>query len=160
MARVITKIGDVFMAQLDGNGKKYFQYIANDLTMLNSSVIRTFRKRYPADAKPDLQEVVADEVDFYAHVVIKWGIKMSLWEKAGKVPFSGKLDVLFRDSQDYGSGLGTSYNWLIWKVNEEQKYVGKLGGEHQRAEIGVVVAPVDIVERMRTGKYRYVHPGY
>jgi hypothetical protein len=47
MARIRTKIGDVFSVPLDNINKKYFQYIPNDLTQLNSDVIRAFVKRYP-----------------------------------------------------------------------------------------------------------------
>lgn len=165
MARVITKIGNVFSVKLDDNNKKYFQYVANDLTQLNSDVIRVFKKTYPIDANPDLAEVVKDEVMFYAHCVIKWGIKMSVWEKAGKAAIEEKLDVLFRDTNDYGHKLGdepikVSNNWYVWKINEDFKDVGKLEGENQKAEIGVVVNPFDVVERMKTGKYSFVYPGY
>ncbi|CAN5467527.1 hypothetical protein BH09BAC6_BH09BAC6_07690 [soil metagenome] len=45
MTRVNTKTGDVFSVKLN-NSKKYFQYIANDSTQLNSDVIRGFRKIY------------------------------------------------------------------------------------------------------------------
>jgi len=73
MARIRTKIGDVFSVPLDNINKKYFQYIANDLTQLNSDVIRAFVKRYPIDAVPDLLDVVRDDVDFHAHVRHKVG---------------------------------------------------------------------------------------
>ena len=43
MARVYTKIGDVFCANL-GDYKKYFQLVAYDQTQLNSDVIRAFKK--------------------------------------------------------------------------------------------------------------------
>lgn len=37
--RIVTKIGDVFCIEIDGKYKCFFQYIANDLEQLNSSVI-------------------------------------------------------------------------------------------------------------------------
>jgi len=42
--RIVTKIGDIFSIDLDSKTKKYFQYVTNDETMLNSSVIRVFKK--------------------------------------------------------------------------------------------------------------------
>lgn len=42
--RIVTQIGDIFIVYLDSTTKKYFQYVANDETMLNSSVIRVFKK--------------------------------------------------------------------------------------------------------------------
>lgn len=54
MARIVTKIGDVFSVTLDDTTKKYFLYVANDLSQLNSSVIKVFKNKYELDAKPDL----------------------------------------------------------------------------------------------------------
>lgn len=166
MARVITKIGDVFYVKLNDNNKKYFQYVANDLTQLNSDIIRIFKKVYPINENPDLSEVVKDEVEFYAHCVIKWGIKMGVWEKGGKAPILGELDVLFRCTNDYGHKLGDdpikiSHNWYVWKINEEVKRVGKLEGENQKSEIGMVMNPLSVVHRIRTGEYNLPnYPGY
>ena len=61
--RIITRIGDVFEVQLD-NCKKYFQYIANDMTQLNSSVIRTFVEEYPLDYSPILENITAGKLIF------------------------------------------------------------------------------------------------
>lgn len=165
MARVITKIGDVFCVKLDDNNKKYFQYVANDLTQLNSDVIKAFKKTYPIDANPDLSEVVKDEIAFYAHCVTNFGVKIGVWDKVGKAAIEGDLDVLFRGSRDSGIKLGDepvkiSDKWYVWKINEDFKYVGILEGENKKAEIGVVVNPFDIVHRMRTGEYGFVYPGY
>ena len=54
--------------KIDENRKKYFQYIANDLTQLNSDVIRAFRKEYSASDNPELS-------DNYFHV--QWKISGS-----------------------------------------------------------------------------------
>ena len=160
MAKTRTKIGDVFSVPLGASGKKYFQYVANDLTEMNSDVIRAFRKIFPTDVDPDLANVVKDEVGFYAHVVIKWGIAMNLWEKVGNRPYSDRLDVLFRASKDYGKQIKVSNNWRVWRVNEKFQSVGKLEGDFRKAEIGIVVSPPDVVQRMRTGEYDFVYPGY
>lgn len=44
--RIVTKIGDVFCAEIDNRIKRYFQYIVNDMEQLNSSVIRVFKTHY------------------------------------------------------------------------------------------------------------------
>lgn len=163
MARANTKIGDVFSVKVDDNSKKYLQYIVSDLTQLNSDVIRAFKKVYPINANPDLSEIVSGEVEFYAHCVTKWGIKLGYWEKVGNIADVGKIDhILFRDSGDYGNPqIKVSQDWWVWKVNEEQKRVGKLTGENQKAEIGLVINPESIVYRMRTGEYDFkAYPNY
>lgn len=155
-----TKIGDVFLAKLDDKTKKYFQYIANDFTQLNSDVIRVFKKEYPLDADPDLSEVVKGEVEFYAHCVTKLGIKLGYWEKVGNVSEVGKTDhILFRSSGD-DPKTKVSHNWWIWKIGEEQKPVGKLQGDNRKAEIGSVIPPDSLVHRMRTGEYDFVYPDF
>ena len=101
--RVVTKIGDVFCVKIDENSKKYLQLIAFDLRQLNSDVIRAFKTEYPIDEQPDLSEIVSGEVEFYAHCVTKWGVKLGYWEKAGKISDIGPLDhILFRNTNDVG----------------------------------------------------------
>lgn len=163
MARIVTKIGDIFAVRLDDTYCKYFQYVANDLTQLNSSVIRVFKNKYDLQIKTDLSEVVKGEVDFYAHCVLKWGIQLGLWQKVGKAADIGNIEVLFRGTKDYGRKLGeepvlVSENWYVWRINEEFRRVGKLVGEYKKAEIGLVINPDSIAHRIRTGVYDFDYP--
>lgn len=49
----------------------------------------------------------------------------------------------------------------IWKLGDSDfTDVGKLLGENQKAEIGVVNSPQGIITRMRTGKYHARYPTY
>jgi hypothetical protein len=164
MARVQTKIGDIFFARLDDKNKKYLQYVTNDLTQLNSDVIRVFIKKYPIDDSPDLSEVVKGDVEFYAHCVTKWGVKLGAWEKMGNIADVGSVNVLFKGTNDYGSRPGEqvkiSEKWFVWKINESFIDVGRLEGVNKQAEIGVVINPLSIVHRMRTGEYDFVYPQY
>lgn len=162
MKRIIIKIGDVFGAKITDRKKKYMQYIANDSTQLNSDVVRVFKKSYPIEINPDLSEVINGEVEFYAHCVTKWGIKLQLWEKVGNIANIGRTDhILFRDSSDYGNPeVRVSDNWWIWKINENQTKIGKLIGENKNAEIGIIMDANSIVHRMKTGKYGGFYPEY
>jgi len=167
MTRVHTKIGDIFSVTVDCEYIKYFQLIAVDRLMLNSAVIRAFTQKYPIDHDPVLSEIVNGEVEFYAHCFVKLGVKMNCWKKVGNFADVGPLkQILFRDTNDYGSKIGEqpiniSYNWYVWRINDEDyTRVGKLEGENRKAEIGVVVNPYDVVDRMKTGKYEFVYPGY
>lgn len=164
--RILTKIGDIFSVQISEGTNKYFQLIAYDRTQLNSDVIRAFKALYPSDTNLDLAELVKGEVDFYAHCVTKFGVRMDLWEKVGKSDDIGPLNqILFRDTNDYGHKEGedrvrVSNNWYVWHINESFRDVGTLKGENSRAEIGIVVNPHDIVERMKTGQYGFFYPGF
>ncbi|GGZ39210.1 hypothetical protein GCM10007049_35710 [Echinicola pacifica] len=161
MARANTKIGDIFSVKINDSSKKYFQYIVSDLTQLNSDVIRAFKKVHPVNANlDDLTEIVNGEVEFYAHCVTKLGLKMGYWEKIGNTNDVGNFDdVLFRSSGD-NPQTKVSQDWWVWKINEEQRQVGKLEGENRKAEVGSVIPPDSIVHRMQTGKYDFVYPEF
>jgi len=168
MNRVTIKIGDVFEVPLDDASKKYFQVVAFDSTQLSSSVIRAFKKRYKPMEKPGLSDIIHDEVDFYAHCSAKLGVKLNHWQKIGNISDVSRIDeILFRGTTDYGRKLGeepvkVSNNWYVWRVNDANfTNVGKLTGEYQKAEIGLVINPASIVYRMRTGEYDFkFYPGY
>ncbi|MBL7812919.1 MAG: hypothetical protein JNL57_11895 [Bacteroidetes bacterium] len=160
MARANTKIGDVFSVKIDDKSKKFFQYIVSDLTQLNSDVIRAFKEVYPINANPNLSEIVNGEVEFYAHCVTKLGLKMGYWESVGNISNVGNFDkVLFRSSED-NPQKRVSQNWWVWKINQEQKPVGKLAGDNRKAEIGSVIPSDSIVHRMQTGMYDFVYPEF
>ena len=159
--RIITKIGDVFCVKFD-TSKKYLQYIGRDLTQLNSDIVRAFKKKHDIEYNPDINEIVSDEVDFYAHCDTAAGIKRDCWEKIGKSEDIGTLDyILFRSSSDIGNiSIKISENWWVWKPNEEEVYVGKLTGRNRLAERGGVYPPEKIVRRMITGDYGDVFPEF
>ena len=105
--RIITRIGDIFCIEIDNEYKCYFQYIAKDMSQLNSSVIRVFKRHYPMDYEYDEQEVLNDEVNFYAHTILRIGIDNGTWYKVGKSKEVGDLTkILFRFSSDLGGGGG------------------------------------------------------
>lgn len=72
--RVYTKIGDVYCAEIDDSFKMYFQYIMDDTSQLTSPVVRVFKTKYPLYYDPVLEDIIRDEIVFYAHVVIRWGL--------------------------------------------------------------------------------------
>lgn len=53
-----------------------------------------------------------------------------------------------------------AYDLDFYEPNEEQKSVGKLEGQDQKAEIGSIIPPDSIVHRMQTGKYDFVYPDF
>lgn len=158
--RIVTKIGDVFCAEIDGRFKRFFQYFAIDSSQLNSSVIRVFKQHYPMDYMLDISEIVSDEVEFYAHTVLRAGITFNAWYKVGKSTELGDYQhVFFRTNGDIGR-VEISEKWYVWKINGPDIYVGKLPPKYYDAENGCVISYIDIITRMRTGKYAYFFPGY
>ena len=114
--RIVTKIGNVFCAEIDNEFKCYFQYISNDLYNLNSSVIRVFKKRYPMDSNPTIDQIINDEVAFYAHTILRFGIQFNAWYKIGKSTEIGEKElkkVYFCQTQDH-EAVFNPFPELIW----------------------------------------------
>ncbi|SDM14590.1 hypothetical protein [Chryseobacterium taihuense] len=99
--RIITKIGDIFSVELDNGNKKYFQYITNDLTQLNSDVIRVFKEEYPTNTIYDVNKILSGEVDFHAHTMINIGVKQGFFRQEGNATsIEGFSQIIFRDTED------------------------------------------------------------
>ncbi len=166
MARAMTKIGDIFSVRTDQLTVKFFQYVGNDLTQLSTDVIRVFNARYDINLTHDLSKVIKTDIEFYAHCVIKWGIRRNLWQKVGYSEEIGEVDIYFRGTNDYGRKIGDesikkSENWYVWKINDEKfTGIGILEKKFQNADIGLLVNPDDIVNRMKFGQYSFEYPGY
>jgi hypothetical protein len=155
------QVGDIFEVKLDGNKKQYFQYVANDVSQLNSSVIKIFKTKYDASELLEVKRIVNDSVDFYAHVFLRNGVKLGFWNKIGGVSEAEMDDIFFRNTNDYGNPkIKVSQNWYVWKINKPFLHVGKLEGKYRNAEIGVVVPPAQVVMRMQNGSYDINYTAY
>lgn len=97
-----SKIGDIykFMNLEDIEGHYYFQYVANDIHQLNSSVIiifESFEKEMFI-----LSEIVNQPILFYAHTVINWGVIGNHWIKIGNSQIIVDIKLNFKS-------FGTTY---------------------------------------------------
>ncbi|MDE6089131.1 MAG: hypothetical protein K2G41_00360 [Duncaniella sp.] len=163
--RTVTRIGDIFCAEIDNEYKCYFQYVGKDSFMLGGALIRVFRKKYPLDANPDLTDVINGEIGFHTLTYIQVGTKLGAWYKVGKAPILNQeqlCNLIFGDPRYMISPDGTleTYyvnpfdHWFVRRFNEPSKDIGKLpdylkgcieyDGVHPRSSI---------IERM---KYGYV----
>lgn len=155
--RIITKIGDVFCVEVEGREKAYFQYIANDMNQLNSSTIRVFKKRYPMDSEANVEDIVADEVEFYSHTVLKFGIEDGAWYKVGKSPEIGDTqNILFRTFNTYF--IGKDYHaqdlWRVWYINQDERFFETLPEDvKQRSLPGSVFTYTHICRKIKEGRY-------
>ena len=169
--RIVTKIGDVFCVEIDNEYKCFFQYIEKDILQLGSSVIRAFKTRYPMDYKPVIEDIVKDEILFYAHTILRVGIEYGAWYKVGKskeLGLSGLNNVMFGDVFNYKATpnlqlIEVDYleNWTIWKVNEERINIGVLPTEYYEIiEEGGVVPYDEVVTRFRIGYFKVTDKSY
>ena len=155
--RIVTKIGNIFCAEIDGQYKCYFQYIANDMTELNSSVIRVFKTHYPMEYVPVFDDIVKDEVYFYAHTILRYGIMYNAWYKVGKHADVGNTeDIWFRFHESVGP-VSKSYQWFIWKINQEMIFIGEMKDEYAHYDLGVVFSYDNIVNKIAKGEFLLRH---
>lgn len=172
--RIVTRIGDIFCAEIDCEYKCYFQYIEKDLSQLNSSVIRVFKRRYPIEYSPIIDEIVIDDILFYAHTVLRAGIDYNAWYKAGKSKELGldRLnDVLWgivhihklflKDHLPQIDKAKPLENWTIWYTNYKTVDIGILPKKYYEIiEEGAVIPYSSIVKRLKYGYYLSYDPMY
>ena len=152
-------IGEVYLIE-SSDEQIYFQHIANDKSQLDSNVIRVFKKNdQELKMNTDLKSIVRSPVLFHAHVIISVGMKLKIWRSVGKEIVVEHSDVTFRSSDDAGNpDVKVSQNWWVWVANHSPKKIGALSPDYQNAEIGLVVTPFEILNRIRKGKYDTVYP--
>ena len=157
--RIVTRVGDIFCVELKEQ-KVYLQFIAIDISYLNSVAIRVFKRKYPLDYVFNADEVVNDEVMFYAHTLIQPGLKQGIWSKVGKSKDVGDLEkVLFRTTSDWTAERLKSYRWWVGGINKEYTMIGELTEEYrQKTHEAAVVPPADIVEKIEFGEYQGLIP--
>lgn len=168
--RVVLKIGDVFCAEFEDGTKAYFQYIANDYSMLNSPVIRVFNTLYAIDKNIKIDDIVNDEIAFYTHSFIRIGVRQELWYKIGKSKDLGldKLEnVIFGCTHEtdnkgnFSNSIDPISNWFVWKVNKKVKRVGKLPKSHLNiVEAGSLMPDNFIKDRIKSGYYNFTANEY
>lgn len=152
-------VGDVFEVPLDASVVGFFQYIARDSSQLNSHVVRVFKQRRRESEIFDVSHIMHGGIDFHAHVFLSVGVKQKFWRKVASADVAGEVDVLFRNSGDYGkSKHETSSNWFIWRIDGPYMKVDALSGPYRNAEVGIVVPPDSLVYRMKNGVYDFFYP--
>ena len=153
--KVCIRIGDIFCAEIGNSYKKYFQYVAIDETQLYSRVIRVFKKRYELNAKFKSEDIVNDEVEFYAHTFIRDGIKEDLWYKCGNSKNIGDVtNINFRLCAEGNlSHLTVSHNWYVWKINDNFKDIGDMSSKYINYDLGAVYAAIHVYNKIKTGKF-------
>ena len=153
--RVYVRLGDIFCVEAD-DFKCYFQYIVDDKDWLNSRVIRVFKRHYPLDYVPNMDEIVSDEVSFYAHTIIRVGLSANAWYKVGNHNDLGNTtDIMFRWYYDVNTPTHVvkSQNWYIWKINEPRQFVGEMNDHYRKYNLGIIFSYIYIVAKIKTDNF-------
>ncbi len=166
--RVIVRKGNVFCVEIDGKYKCFFQYVCDDLFMLNGQVIQVFKTRYPMEYEPVMEDIVRDKVAFYAHTIVRAGLIYEVWYKVGNAALTVSDDYkkvvwgITNDTKQISGGIhdipvNPIDNWTLWRTNKMPFLVGgKLPDSYRNiVEDGAIVPYVEIVSRIKLGYYTY-----
>lgn len=163
--RVICRKGSVFCARFNDKFKCYLQYITDDSTLLNSNVIRAFKKKYPIDYVENIEEILNGEIAFYSHCMVKWGVDDGNWEKIGS---SKNLGLENLNNVIWGTYFISCpwlapdlSKWKLWITGREEVEIGKLINELARkVELGYIYPAIKIRDRLQYGYFRLKDAGY
>lgn len=148
--RICCRAGNVFCVEIEGLHKRYFQYLGTDHTMLGGSLIRVFKKRYPMDYQPVINDIISDEVDFYNYTWVSLGVKWNDWYRVGKSSDLGDLSSIFFIHALWTKGY--SEKWELHRAfTQGDIYIGKLPAKYQVLELDGVAPPDWLIKQLTTG---------
>lgn len=116
-----------------------------------------------------MDDIVKDDVAFYAHTLIRIGIMYNAWYKVGKSSERGVEQaerIIFGAQAVSGRTFEErcildSKNWYLFRINKMPEKVGVLPVEYYNTiELAGVISFVDIINRIKYGYYRYSNPAY
>ncbi len=169
--RLILKKGNIYCAELKSGTTRYFQYLIDDPCQLNSETIRVFNFKGKKNIPDDLDKVIQSGVEFYAHVVIKWGIQRNFWYKVGYSTIDDNYKYpMFRDVFNLGEDeiiidrkiqFKKTNKWQIWQAGQpfsSRRNIGWLTEKYKKIDLGIVFSPENIIKKMETGSYVTLPP--
>ena len=133
------------------------QHVANDATQLGSAVVLVVRKKYSPNATFAFeQEWVRD--GFFAHVFLRAGKTLHIWEHLqwARPVVEEPIPVTWAICNIKDMQLDTSRHWNLWRTNGEMH--APSGQELTNAELGLVISPAQIVQRIVHGAYSIRYP--
>lgn len=163
-------LGNIFSFETAYGKKRYFQYICNDISCMNTQVIRVFKTVYSAKDNPPVEKIVADEIDFYAHTIVRVGIIDNVWHKVETSNDLGldklnKITFVLFFTADELTGLPSIQTdrplWKIWKSNERIHWCSDINEMSPKyLEIGSILPIHQIVNRLNDGFYTFTANEY
>lgn len=151
-------IGDVYAIQLPDNRVGFMQHLANDSSQLGSNVVCVFRVIQAQDSPVDLAQIVQADIEFYAHVLLKAGETLGIWNKVGRANKAHTSLPLWCKCIDSDRTIAESKNWKVWRTDGLLIPAVLDSRDFLEAEIGIVFSPLNIQARLINGQYPKVYP--
>jgi hypothetical protein len=152
------RVGDIYRITVNRSEYAYAQHLTNDSTQLSSNVVFVFGKKLRANEEFRLEQASRSE-GFFAHVFLKAGETLKIWQRvAWSPPFiSEPIPVLWSKCADKDRQLESTENWLVWRTNEERRAPSNRE-ELTNSELGMVMNPTQILERIEHASYSIKYP--
>lgn len=151
-------IGDIYTIHLQNNRVGFMQHIANDESQLGSNVVRVFGIIQANDSPVDLDAIAQSEVRFYAHVLLKAGETLSIWEKIGRINKVSASIPLWCQCNESDRTVPVSRNWVVWRTNGARTSAVLDSKDFLDAELGDAFSPINVQSRLTDGKYVGAYP--
>jgi hypothetical protein len=152
------KLGDIYRINLADGKCSYMQHLANDATQLGSAVVFVRSGKYPPSESFAFDGFSLKD-GFLAHVFIKAGKVLSVWERSGWSPpvAAEPIPVTWATCNLEDMQLEYSTDWSVWRTNQPRR---KPTSEEDLdgAELGLVISPPQIVHRIEHSAYSIRYP--
>jgi hypothetical protein len=152
------RIGDIYRLRLANGKVGYMQHLANDLSQLGGNVVLVLSRKYLPTEDVNFDHLSVHD-GFFAHVFLKAGETLGIWErvKSGRPAVHEPLPIVWSIYSHKDSMLETSENWQVWRTNE-QMHAPFSQKELDDSELGIVINPTQIVQRIEHSTYSFRHP--
>jgi hypothetical protein len=152
------KLGEIYRINLTDGKCSYMQHLANDATQLGSAVVFV-RTEKSLPTEPIAFDRFNLQDGFLAHVFIKAGNILTVWERSGWFPpvVAEPIPVTWATCNIKDMQLEFSSRWSVWRTNQK-RHAPASEDELAGAELGLVISPPQIVHRIEYSAYSIRYP--
>jgi hypothetical protein len=151
------KIGDIYQVDLDDGNAAIIQHVGVDATQLGSAVVYVVPYLVRINGLIDYDASLKAGTGFFAHVFLKAGETLGVWRKVTWSNYLAREYQLWAICDQADRQCERPDSWVVWHSNQEMRPPvnrNELGG----SELGLVINPRQIVERIKIGKYSIFYP--
>ena len=140
----MARIGEIYSSPTS-DSRYCFQFVARDLTQLNSEVIAIWKNTSSKELLSHSEQRLP-EPDMFLHTTVLAGVKMGTWERVGMAsPIDFTMATFKSADHDYLRDKNPDdklcKKWQVWKINEDRSIVKKNLYEDKRYMPGWVYPP-------------------
>lgn len=157
-SEVTSGIGDVYELLCGDQQVAFMQHILTDNEQMGSAVVRVFAGIHDQTAPPALEQVVQEATKFHSHILPAAGKTLGLWRRVGRVDVEPLPCLTWFTPPPKRIRDKECDEWRVWDTNMPPETVISSDPRLGYAEFGAVMAPDQLIERVRTGQWSFPCP--